>query len=265
MQSRQGQFVWYELMTTDVAAAKSFYRAVVGWDMQDMPMPGMTYTVLSAPESKSGAAAQIGGLMGIPPNAAGMRPCWAAYVSADDVDAAAAKVTRLGGSVCRPPDDIPNVGRFAVVADPQGAMFNLFKPMSSPQGSSGTDFSMAPGHVGWNELHSSDAAKAFDFYQAMFGWSKGDALAMGELGTYQLFKTADAAVGGMFNDPAAASGARYWMFYIGVDHIDAALKRVTAAGGRVLHGPQQVPGGAWILQACDPQGAMFALLAPPKS
>ena len=121
MAGNQRSFVWYELMTGDVAAAKAFYSKVVGWDMQDTPMPGMTYTVLRAGET------QVAGLMAMPKDAcdAGMKPCWVGYIGVDDVDGAAAKVTRLGGKILAAPADIPKVGRFAVAADPQGAAFAL--------------------------------------------------------------------------------------------------------------------------------------------
>src|SRR5216684_1342439 len=120
MAGAQSSFVWYELMSTDVAAAKPFYANVVGWKTEDMPMPGMTYTILSAGDT------QVGGMMTLPKDAAaaGMKPSWVSYIDVDDVDSAASKVQGLGGRIYAAPTDIPNVGRFAVVADPQGAIFN---------------------------------------------------------------------------------------------------------------------------------------------
>jgi uncharacterized protein len=255
MAGAQSSFVWYELMTGDTAGAKAFYSKVVGWKTQDMPMPGMTYTLLSAGET------QVGGLMALPKDAvdAGMKPCWVGYIGVDDVDSAAAEVAKLDGTVLRAPADIPNVGRFAVVADPKGAAFNIFKPSQAGQ----RVVSSEPGHIGWHELHTSDWPKAFDFYTRMFGWLKGDAVEMGAMGTYQLFKIGDVAVGAMFNSPAAQA-ARFWLYYFHVGDIDAALKRVTDNDGKVMFGPQQVPGGSWIVQAADPQGAAFALLGPRK-
>src|SRR5258707_4624849 len=179
MPGAQSFFVWYELMSSDVAAAKAFYASVVGWNTQDMPMPGMTYTLLRVGDT------QIGGMMKLPKEAsdAGMRPCWVGYVRVDDADGAAAKVKRLGGKIIGAPTDIPNVGRFAVVSDPQGAAFNLFKPSQPGE----RVVSREPGHIGWHELHTNDWPKAFEFYQAMFGWLKGDGMDMGPMGTYQLF------------------------------------------------------------------------------
>jgi predicted enzyme related to lactoylglutathione lyase len=255
MTGAQHSFVWYELMTSDAAAAKAFYSKVVGWNTEDVPMPGMTYTLLRTGDT------QIGGLMALPKEAgdAGMKPCWVAYVGVDDADGAAAKVKRLGGQILREPADIPNVGRFAVVADPQGAAFNLFKPSQAGQ----RVISSEPGHIGWHELHTTDWPKAFEFYTEMFGWLKGDAIDMGPMGTYQLFTIGGAAVGAMFNSPAAQA-TRFWLYYFNVGDIDAAGKRVSDGGGKITHGPQQVPGGGWIIQASDPQGAAFALYGSKK-
>jgi uncharacterized protein len=255
MAGTQNPFVWYELMTSDVAAAKAFYVKVVGWNTQDVPMPGMTYTLLRVGDT------QIGGLMALPKeaSAAGMKPCWVGYVEVDDADTAAAKVKRLGGKILAAPMDIPNVGRFATVTDPQGAAVNLFKPAQSGQ----RVVSNEPGHIGWHELHTTDWPKAFDFYADMFGWLKGEGVDMGPMGTYQLFTIGGVATGGMFNSPAAQA-ARFWLYYFNVGDIDAAAKRVNDNGGKIMQGPHQVPGGGWIVQAADPQGAAFALLGSRK-
>ena len=250
MSAFKGRFVWYELMTTDTEAAKAFYSKVVGWTTQDVPMPGMTYTLLKAGE------AQIAGLMPIPPDAKamGVPPNWTGYVAVDDVDAGAAQLKGLGGSVMREPDDIPGVGRFAVVADPQGAVFCLFRgngdgPMDPEQGT--------PGHVGWHELYANDLETAFAFYSAMFGWRKDAAVDMGAMGIYQTFALGDLQIGGMMTRPPNVPVCA-WLYYFNVGDIDEAAGRVVAAGGKVFHGPMEVPGG-WVLQGQDPQGAMFAL------
>jgi predicted enzyme related to lactoylglutathione lyase len=255
MAGSQSPFVWYELMSSDVAAAKAFYVKVVGWNTQDVPMPGMTYTLLSIGNT------QIGGLMALPKEAstAGMKPCWVGYVEVDDADGAAAKVKQLGGKILGAPMDIPNVGRFAMVTDPQGAAFNLFKPAQSGQ----RVVSNEPGHIGWHELHTTDWPKAFDFYSDMFGWLKGESVDMGPMGTYQLFTIGGVATGAMFNSPAAHA-ARFWLYYFNVGDIDAAAKRVSDNGGKIMQGPHQVPGGGWIVQAADPQGAAIAMLGSRK-
>src|SRR6478735_3448301 len=125
MSSAHGQFAWYELMTTDAAAAEAFYKSVVGWNARDASQPGMTYTSFLA------GSTPVAGVMTLPEDArvAGARPGWLGYVVVDDVDACAVRVTDGGGQVHRPATDIPGIGRFAVVADPQGAEFVLFKGM----------------------------------------------------------------------------------------------------------------------------------------
>jgi uncharacterized protein len=255
MAGAQSAFVWYELMSTDVAAAKVFYGAVVGWNTQDMPMPDMTYTVLQAGQTG------VGGMMKLPQTArdSGMKPCWVGYIHVADVDEAALELKRLGGTVHRDPTDIPNVGRFAMAADPLGAAFYLFTP--TPSGARTP--SDGEGHIGWHELHTTDWPKAFDFYSAMFGWLKGESVDMGPMGTYQLFTINGAPAGGMMNSPVAATN-RFWLYYFNVGDIDAAAGRVTAGGGKIMQGPHEVPGGGWVVQATDPQGAWFALLGSRK-
>jgi hypothetical protein len=251
-----GKFFWYDVMTTDTAAARNFYCNVVGWQIQSSGTgaPGMEYTVFTA----NGRG--IAGLMPIPDDArqAGARPAWMGYISVDDVDKAAARLASHGGKVHRPPCDVPGIIRFAVVSDPQGAGFLIAKGLvhdAPPELPIGT-----PGTVGWRELYAADGNSAFGFYEKMFGWTKAEAIDMGPLGTYQLFAAGDAPVGGMMTKPAAVP-TPYWGYYINVDGIDAATQRVTAGGGSIINGPHQVPGGQWVVQGTDPQGAVFALVA----
>jgi predicted enzyme related to lactoylglutathione lyase len=250
----QGDFVWYELMTTDRAAAKAFYGKVVGWGAEDADMPGMTYTMFMAGES------MVAGLMDMPRDAKpGTPPNWMGYVGVDDVDASAAKVTRLGGAVHVQPMDIPNVGRFSVVGDPGGAVFALFKWTAPP--SSAVPTPMSPGRIGWHELMAADGPKAYEFYSDLFGWQKAEAMDMGAMGVYQLVSNGGPPMGAMFTKPAAVP-MPFWLYYFGVDGIDAAAGRVTQGGGKIVNGPMEVPGGSWIVQCIDPQGAMFALVGP---
>lgn len=254
MSNEQSKFVWYELMTTDLQAAEKFYGEVIGWAAADAGMPGWAYTLLSTP-----AQVQVGGMMTLPPEArdAGARPGWMGYVSVPDVDAMAAQVKAASGTIHREPADIPGVGRFAVAADPQGAVFTLFKGSSSQAPTQPAPG--APGHAGWHELHARDRESAFAFYAQQFGWTKGEAVDMGPMGIYQLFATGGDPVGGMMNK-AEEVPAPFWLFYFNVDEIEAAVGRVKAAGGQVINGPHPVPGGSWIAQCIDPQGAMFALV-----
>lgn len=256
MATSDGTFVWYELMTEDVKAAEAFYAEVLGWHMADAGHPVMAYTLACVGEIR------VGGIMALPDEvrAHGGRPHWIGYVAVGDVDAKAAEIERLGGTVHRAPADIPGIGRFSVVADPQGAGFVLFRgdgtpPPSPPPGT--------PGLFGWHELYAHDWPTAFAFYEALFGWVKDEAIDMGPMGTYQLFRrknapTGSMATGGMMSLPGPPAPS--WLYYVIVEDIDAAGARLTKAGGAVINGPMQVPGGMWIIQASDPQGASFAMV-----
>jgi predicted enzyme related to lactoylglutathione lyase len=248
---QDGDFVWYELMTSDVAAARDFYAEVVGWAIEDSGMPGMTYLLARVDGT------QIAGMMGFPPDVPGAKPGWSGYIAVADVDAMAGRVTAAGGTVHRAPGDIPGVGRFAVVADPQGAVFMLFRGEGDPA----PELPYAtPGTAGWHELHSSDREAALAFYQALFGWTKDVAFEMGPMGTYQIFATGSVPNGGMMNG-GHVPGC-YWLYYFNVADIDAAVARLTAGGGTLLSGPNPVPGDIWTITAHDPQGALFALAGP---
>ena len=247
-----GRFVWYELMTTDMEAAKAFYADVVGWGTQDASMPGMPYTLFTA------GTASVSGVMDLPEEARklGMRPGWLGYVGVNDVDAAADRIKRLGGALYVPPTDVPNISRISVAVDPQMAMIALLKWLTPGQGQPVA--LSTPGRVGWHELLAADWEKAFAFYAELFDWQKANA-DTGAVGTYQLFTAGGETIGGMFTKPPMEP-VPFWLYYFNIGDIDAAAKRVQAGGGQVLSGPVEVPGGGgWIVRCMDPQGAIFAL------
>ena len=249
----QNPFVWHDLATTDVEAAKAFYKKVVGWTF--------------APQSPDYEMALVddfgvGGIMALPPHLKGMPPFWSGYVFTPDVDAACKRVTELGGTVHREPWDIPGTIRMAVIAGPGGAVLHIMQPLSKEERTWPAEG--APGTVGWNELHAANLEQAWDFYSSMFGWTKGYAHDMGEkLGVYQLFQIGGKDIGGMMRKMDEMPHP-VWFYYFLVDGIDAAADRVREAGGRVAMGPHEVPGGQWILQAIDPQGGYFCLLSNAK-
>lgn len=257
----QGSFIWYELMTTDTAAASKFYGDVVGWQTREfahMTAQGDPYSVFHIPGYEMGSA----GVMKITAEMAknGVKPEWCGYVGVDDVDAKAAEFLAHGGAVHVPPTDIPTIGRFAVVADPHGAYLNLFKP-NMPDGPLPPEpEANTPGTFGWRELMAGNGEEAFAFYAKMFGWQKDTAMDMGPMGVYQLFGQGGDAIGGMMTKPADVP-MPFWGYYINVEAIDAAVERVKAGGGQVINGPMEVPGSAWIIQCLDPQGAYFALVS----
>lgn len=257
MASPHGAFVWYELIAADIAAAANFYKAAFGWETRNAGVAGIDYRIFQL-DGKD-----VAGLMSQPEpmRAAGAPPAWFGYVAVRSVDTAAKKIAAKGGKIYREPTDIPDIGRFAMVCDPQGALLYLFKPKTSSEHRGEHPAPDAPGHVGWHELMAGDLDTAFPFYADLFGWKKADAIDMGAMGTYQLFANGKQTLGGMMTKPATVPRP-YWGYYFNVSGIDSAARRVAAAGGHVINGPMEVPGGMWILHGIDPQGAFFALVGP---
>ena len=244
------QFVWYDLMTSDLAKAEAFYTKALGWGTQ--PFEGMPYTMWTA------NGAPIGGLGEVQPP--GTPPHWIAYIGVPDVDAAVKKVESLGGRTFVPGTDIPTVGRFAIVADPQGAVFAVFTPIEGAQNPA-SDAAPKIGEFSWHELATSDYKKGFAFYQTMFGWETIEEHDMGPLGVYLIFGRNGTQLGGMYTIGPGMPMPPNWLQYVRVADVDAAAARVTAHGGQVLNGPMDVPGGDRIAQCLDPQGAAFAVHA----
>jgi uncharacterized protein len=244
----QARFAWYELLTTDVAAAKAFYGEVVGWGVRDVSTPDLAYTLFTA------GAAPVSGLMDLPEDARrmGAAPRWVGYVAVDDVDATVEQIKGLGGAVYVAPTHT-NIGRISVVADPQTATLALVSGLKPGQPQP-AEFGK-PGHVGWHELLAADWEEAFAFYSALFGWQKADA----DIGptdsyptdTYQLFSAGGQTIGGMLTKQAVEP-VPFWLYYFNIGDLDAA-------GGKIFESPLELPGGSWIARCIDPQGGMFAL------
>jgi len=183
-----------------------------------------------------------------------------AHVQVENVDATASEVKKLGGKVYKEPTDIPSVGRFAVIADPQGAFLSIF----TPSGPMTLHDSSKAGEFCWNELLTSDYAAAFDFYSKIFGWKIVQDMDMGPMGTYRVFGIGDKQMGGMMTIPKGQPTPPTWLYYTETPDLDAALGRATKRGAKVMNGPMDVPGGGRIAQLMDPQGAAFALHQAPK-
>ncbi|HET6341767.1 MAG TPA: VOC family protein [Gemmatimonadota bacterium] len=251
-QSPTGQFVWYELMTTDPQAAQSFYSSVIGWSTAPFEGAEIPYTLWMNGE------APVGGVMELPQEARAhdAPPHWMAYVEVDDVDATAKKASKLGGKVLVEPQEIPDIGRFAVLQDPQGAAIAIHH--SDQQQASNGDPQV--GEFSWHELATTDHEAALDFYSKLFGWRETESMDMGEMGTYQMYGQGDRTLGGMFDKSADMPGPPSWLYYTTVEDIDRTVEKVREKGGQVLYGPTEVPGGM-IAHCLDPQGAMFAVFA----
>jgi predicted enzyme related to lactoylglutathione lyase len=244
-----GSFVWHDLVTPDSKDAAAFYSEVTRWNVQPWEHDESDYTLFALDDQPLGGAGAS--------RAAGSRaPHWMPYVHVYDVDACLRQVPKLGGRVQRGPVEVPNVGAWAVIADPQGAEIGMFEPDQNPPVRGG-----APrrGEFSWHELQTTDYKAAFEFYKPLFGWAPVGEYDMGEMGMYFMFGQKGATYGGMFT---SASAAPSWLSYVRVDNVSDAAKIAERLGGKVKRGPMEVPGGDWIAQCEDRQGAAFALHMP---
>ena len=246
-----GCFAWYELMTTDVAAAEAFYGNVLGWGAKDASTPDLPYKIFAAGQ------VPICGLMELPEEGRkmGATPRWMGYICVNNVEVTADRIKRRGGTVYVPPTNT-NIGLISVVADPQTANFALVKELKV--GRRQPVEPGKPGRVGWHELFAADWEKAFAFYSEIFGWQKAGA-ETSETDIYHPFSAGGQTIGGMFtkspDDPLP-----FWLFYFNVEDIDAAVERVRVGGGQTSGGALELPGGSSGVARCiDPQGATFAL------
>jgi uncharacterized protein len=248
-----GRPVWYELMTTDMPAAEKFYKTVVGWTAAPFEGSPAPYTVF-----KRSGQVQVAGLMKTP-EGMNMPPFWAMYIAAPKLEDAIAHIKRLGGSELGPIVEVPTVGRLQMMKDPQGAAFYIIQPASTEER---PETEPEIGAASWHELMTTDAPAAMKFYNEIFGWQPSEAMDMGALGKYQMFNRAHGMIGGMMNKPPEmANVPPNWTIYFRVPDINAAVERIKANGGKILNGPMEVPGGDWVVNAMDPQGAAFALHA----
>ncbi len=250
--SHGGRFVWYDLMTNDPVGAADFYTRLIGWGTRSWNDGGQQHTLWTNGDTPFGGVIELSEEA----RAAAAPPHWLAYVAVPDIRAAVSRTGELGGSVLHGPTDIPGVGAWAVLTDPQGALFSIYQSAGGPPAGAG-----APGIGGfsWHELATSDYKGAFSFYSDLFGWQPGEAMDMGEAGFYQLYGGGGAPLGGMFNKPNEMPGPPMWLYYVKVGDVNEAVKKVAGLGGRVINGPMEVAGGDLIAQCLDPQGALFAL------
>lgn len=258
MGTLHGSWIWYELMTPDVTGSIAFYEAVVGWTMQPGDAASDDYGFITAPDG-----AMVGGLLILTAEMQGhgARPGWLGYIGVDDCDAAIAAIETGGGSVLMPARDVPMAGRLALLADPGGAPFYVMNPAPPPGGGESTAFQseINCGHCGWNELMAGDAARETAFYAGQFGWSLPEPMDMGAMGTYQFIAHDDVQVGAIMGVMPGLPSPM-WNHYFWVPSIAEARVTVETNGGTVTNGPMEVPGGNWIVQGIDPQGAPFSLV-----
>lgn len=236
-----GKFVWRELMTHDAEASTRFYSEVFGWKVKT-PKEMPDYQEFYAGEKS------VGGMMVMGPEMKDVPTCWIEYVTVPDVDAATNTAKGLGANVVAGPMDIPNVGRFATVIDPQGAAFALFK--------FGADVPEAPPQPGvgqfcWEQLNATDLPAAHDFYTRVVGWSVGEFQGMAT------YRAGEAGVASVMQAPPGAPA--HWLTYVVVDDLGAARDRVKRMGGTVMVNEIPVPSVGTFSVVRDPQGATICL------
>jgi len=252
MTNKQGDFIWYELMTSDIEGARSFYKAVAGIEAGGASgMPGQDYRMIHYGDDT------VGGMMALSQDMTdnGAAPLWIAYIGVNDVDATAEAIKTKGGHVFMT-RDIPQ-GRLAMCADPQGAPFYIMRGASDDTSTVWQDG--AVGRWGWNELWTPDQTAALDFYGSLFGWAQQGAMPMGPRGDYLFIMQGEKRLGafGPASDPAKPA---YWRHVFRVPSIGAALEAAKAGGATEIEGPHQVPGDDFVMYAKDPQGAAFVLV-----
>ncbi len=245
---------WVDLQTSDQAAAKSFYGELFGWQFEDIPMDeagGAVYSMARLQGLDVGAIAPLGDLA-----AAGVPPHWNSYVSVSDVDATTATVAAAGGNVIAPPFDVLDAGRMSVIADPTGAVINLWQAKNHIGASLVND----PGAFSWNELLTPDVPKAAAFYNKVLGWTASSVDGM----DYTEFKLDDASIGGAMNPPMPGIPP-VWTIYFSTADTDATVAQATKLGGSVIMPATDIPPGRFAVLA-DPQGAMFNVMKmnPPQ-
>ena len=232
-------------------AAEEFYKALIGWDTALWEGGEQPYTMWMNGERS------VGGVMALPEDAreAGAPPHWLAYIAAPDTDATARRAAELGAEILVPSTEIPEVGKFSVIRDPHGAVFAIHTSVEETQGREGPP---RPGDFSWHELATDDYEAAFGFYTDLFGWEKMEAMDMGGGWMYQMYGQGGEVYGVIFNKPPEMPVSN-WLLYIRVEECHRAVEKVKELGGQVMNGPMEVPGGDYVAQCMDPQGAMFAL------
>ncbi len=250
-------FIWYELLTPDADGAKAFYDSVVGWTIEAQSNFPNGYRMIGRSDGKS-----AGGLLPLTDEMRqhGAHPTWLGYLYVDDVDASVSAIEQDGGKALMPAFDIPDIGRVALVADPQGAAFYIMTPMAPEGQPDAVSDVFSPTEVqrcAWNELLTTDLSAAKHFYPKHFGWKLGDTMPMGPMGDYQFIEQGGRMIGAMF---APQDRPPAWRFCFRVASLEKSIDAVRSGGGEVLFGPTDVPGGGRIIQANDPQGAFFMLI-----
>jgi predicted enzyme related to lactoylglutathione lyase len=241
-----GRFVWHELVTRDIAAAKGFYGELFGWKTKPMDMgPGGTYTFVETAEGKG-----IGGFVKLDKGS----PSWLPYLFSDDVDAGVARAKAKGAEILTPAFDVPTVGGMAAVRHADAGTFALIH---------GDDMKSEPaerpglGTFCWNELLTQNPKEGVALHTEVFGYGTEEK-DMGPMGTYTIFKRGDVQTAGAMKamDPRAPS---MWLAYVAVDDVDKSLERAKKLGAKDIVGASDIPAIGRFAVISDLDGAVVAL------
>jgi predicted enzyme related to lactoylglutathione lyase len=242
---------WVDLATPDPDAAKRFYGELFGWEAEDAGPPEETggYAMFKL---RGKLVAGVGPLMD--PN---QPPVWSTYVSADDADAVVARAKEAGAQALVEPMDVMDAGRMAVLAHPAGGIVGVWQPGRH----TGAELVNEPGALTWNQLHTRDMDGAVAFYNAVFGWTRGD------FGGQPVFNLGDRGIGGVMDMPPGMPDEvpAFWMTVFAVQDTDAAVAKTGELGGRVLTPPSDIPNVGKFAVLQDPQGVVFAVISAPES
>lgn len=251
-----GKFVWHDLMCVDPEKGKEFYTDLFGWTVQDVEMGGEfgTYRMLHNKDVSIGGIVKLEPEMNVPSH-------WIGYVNVDDIDACCERVGKAGGQTCVPPTQIPNVGKFAVITDPTGAVISPFQGDNPPPPQ--PDGPPPAGTFVWEELLTTDPARCAAFYGEVFGWTTRE-MDMGPDGTYHIFaREGGKDTAGMMQMPPGAQSRPHWVPYVGVPDVEASTNRLKELGG-TNYVMKEVPGVGPFSVNSDPFQATIALYGPKE-
>ena len=249
MATTTSRFVRHDLMCTDLPAGRRFYESLFGWQGTDVKVMGSTIVRITAGYQVLGAIMPFDKSFSIPSH-------WVPYISVDSVDDCCKSASRLGGEICMGAMDIAP-GRFAMIDDPQKALFSPF----TPKGAVPDQRTAGPGDFCWDTLLTTDHRDAARFYTSLFGWGSSD-LDMGNGRAYTLLTNGDAGVAGIWKMSSDEAHRPMWLSYVAVRDTDDTVRRATALGATVVMAPTEAPGVGRLARILDPTGASIGLLQP---
>ena len=241
--STVGKFVWHEQVSADPSKAQAFYTELFGWSTEVFKAGETDYTMISSGGQSHGGFGKA--MEGAPP------PHWLSHVRVTGLEETIEKAKSAGGKLAAGPFEMSEVGRVAIIADPQGAYISAYEPEQDGPGTEGVFV--------WDELGTTDADGAQHFYEEVFGWTTSD---MGpEYGGYRTFNRGDTGIAGLMALPDA-SMQPHWQPYVAVEDVDATAAKADELGAATLVEPMDVPNVGRIAVVRDPQGATFGIIKP---